>query len=1214
MLTSIGQGCIKSLEEFLHQEFNSGTRRPPNLEKISESLLQALHLTIDGRTFFFFTRVIERAIERASIQSRDRKKLMNRLRHLNSERESEIYNLLIALCDLRISPSSFMGYQSKNHGDPVEFWGSNNWCRTRHCIGLAVAVDLSMTSLGVTVKFPRKVNVRSPCKGSSFRNCRVVFRNGQYYDSLVLNRLTTKDRRFRLLVHYLKVLPRERSELPIVKVIKTSLVKAFGQFAGQELPEGSTFALFPETTQRKLDNLFSTNREQGIRFYKHILESKSLCSPVGVEIIDKAYRDHKESLCRDPSDVLDVPSDILQELYQYGVQVGRRVSKLYNPFQTKLPNRRATVEKSRQRGGAREALKDQFQIQKGPLYLHMMDRATRPEPWVIGLFGPPGSGKTTSVVNLVSIIGSVLYSSVKKENLVYSRSCSTKHWDGYEGQPIVVLDDMGQGLQDRSDLVEFEQLVSTNRYVLPMADLPDKGTCFVSPIIIVTSNVPYGSRLLDNTGQPIMEDAVAFWRRFHFPLLVSKTKEGRKLFREFQMDRLYNPRNIAWWGLRHAGSKNLNLHGDSASSGFPPYDGANLQKQAGYEPYLNGDYNGLKRLELEPYLEDIRSTLSEPMDVGKLIPNIIDRFRVHMDFHADYLSSNWRQDVACLSLDIRQGVAPLYDVDAKRIATARLDNDVTASIFYPSFPPYELPIVDAIAIPEPLKVRMITKAQANTKALKPFQMALFKYMKSVPQFGLTHGLSHVGDSFGEKLRDIEKIEQEIKTIFSRKSEGELWLSGDYKSATDNFPLSVTQALIEGILSQIDHDPTKRWVRYEVSPHIIRYPDGTRGVQTSGQLMGSLISFPLLCFLNDFIVRKAGFREGQYLINGDDVVALGSPSVISSWRELAPQVGLNLSLGKNFIDPEFCCINSQLFWHGEVRHTGKLPCAVREDRNIGACYSMLQYSFGNSEAMHRQFIRDNLLRLRATPRSLDVPTSHGGFALNFSRAPGVDLKLAKEVYLYDFLRKFAKSLPVPGYPHIRAIPFPVGLFSNEESSTELEAPDEEKVLDLLMSLDFEADGLESPELTHSELGRHRRTLQDHDRRLNQLLERPLSQFPPLHEIRSSILWVQKGKVGFIKKKVIGLCLDVLLDRIDHPIASEVDPESMIEVIRNEALLSVLDDLVTDPEDGDQKACNFLWDCGVDPQRYQQLLPDIQVHPSRLEILPHDLKLLQLLELD
>ena len=1212
MLTSIDQGCSESLEEYLFNVYNSGTRRPPNLEKISESLLQAIHLNVGGKTVFFFTRVIERAIERASLQPRDRKKLMNRLKHLNSERESEIYNLLIALCERKISPSSFIGYQSKNTGDRVEFWGSSNWCRTRHCIGLAVAVDLSMTSLGVTVKLPKKTQIRFPCQGSSFRDCRVVFRNGQYYDSLRLNRLTTKDRRFRLLVHYLKTVPRLYSEVLIVKAIKTTLVKAFSSFANQELPEGTTFPLFPEVTQRKLDNLFSTNRKQGVRFYKHVLESKSLCSPVGAEMMAKAYRDHRESLCRDPSDVLDVPKDLLQELYQYGRRVGSKVSKLYNPYRTKLPNQRATVEKSRQRGGAKEALKDQFEIQRGPLYLHMMDRATRPEPWVIGLFGPPGSGKTTSVNGLVSIIGSVLYPSRKEEDLIYSRSCSTKHWDGYRGQPIVILDDIGQGLQDRSDLVEFEQLVSTNRYVLPMADLSDKGISFVSPIIIVTSNVPYGSRLLDNVGKPIMEDGIAFWRRFHFPLLVSKTKGGGRLFREYSMDRLYNQKNVAWWGQRHMGSRCVNLHNDSGH--VSTVDLSNIQKQAGFDGHLNQDYNGLARLELEPYLEDVRSSLSEPYQLSDLIPMIISRFRIHMDFHADHLSSNWRQDVACLSLNIRQGVAPLYDVDVEGINTARLDNDITASIYFPSFPPYELPVVDAIAIGEPLKVRMITKAQANTKALKPFQMALFRYMKTVPQFGLAHGLSHIGDSFGERMEAIEKIEQEIKSIYSRRTEGDYWLSGDYVSATDNFPLSVTQALVEGILSEIDHEPTKRWVRYEVSPHIIRYPGGESGRQTSGQLMGSLISFPLLCFLNDFIVSKAGFRKGQYLINGDDVVALGSKPVISEWKNLAPQVGLNLSLGKNFIDEEFCCINSQLFWHGDVQHTGKLPCAVREDKDIGACYSMLQYSFGNSAEMHRQFIRDNLKRLRSTPRSLDVPTSHGGLALCFSNDPGVDLKLAKKVYLYDYLRKFCKSLPVPGYPFLRAIPYPVGLFSDEEMSLGGGKPKEEVLLELLMSMNFEADDVVSPELTHSELGRHNRTLEKHERRVNQLLERSIKQYPPLHEIRSSILWVQKGKVGFIKEKIIGLCLDILLDRIDHPLLSEVDPDSLIEVVRNEALLSVLDDLVTDEEDGDQKACNFLWDCKIDPSRYQQLLPDLQVRPSRLEVLPHDLELLRLLELD
>jgi hypothetical protein len=72
------------------------------------------------------------------------------------------------------------------------------------------------------------------------------------------------------------------------------------------------------------------------------------------------------------------------------------------------------------------------------------------------------------------------------------------------------------------------------------------------------------------------------------------------------------------------------------------------------------------------------------------------------------------------------------------------------------------------------------------------------------------------------------------------------------------------------------NPPEHGPRYEVSPHLIEYPDGV-GKQTSGQLMGSLLSFPLLCFLNDFIISHSGFERGKYLINGDDVVALGSPN-------------------------------------------------------------------------------------------------------------------------------------------------------------------------------------------------------------------------------------------------------------------------------------------------------------------------------------------------
>jgi hypothetical protein len=326
--------------------------------------------------------------------------------------------------------------------------------------------------------------------------------------------------------------------------------------------------------------------------------------------------------------------------------------------------------------------------------------------------------------------------------------------------------------------------------------------------------------------------------------------------------------------------------------------------------------------------------------------------------------------------------------------------------------------VKAQALPEPLKVRMITVAESDTKVLQPFQMALWRYLSTQSQFCLTNGVKELENFEDETLPWIYRIEEVIKRIYQRGDllDEPLWLSGDYTAATDNFPMWVTEALVEGILSEIKHEPTRRWVRWEISPHEMRYPKGVTGIQTSGQLMGSLLSFPLLCFLNDFVMKESGFDPLSYLVNGDDVVAFSQIEEINQWKELAPRVGLSLSIGKNFIDPDFCTVNSQLFFRGEVKHTGKVNCQTRVGQTIGYTFQEAQFYWGVTPEIKENFLIRNWTELRKTPRSLHFSTQHGGLGIiDTHHGLKIDAGLHKRVYLYDCLYRFSKVHPVEGAP-------------------------------------------------------------------------------------------------------------------------------------------------------------------------------------------------------
>nr|WIW43220.1 MAG: polyprotein [Rousettus madagascariensis teschovirus] len=110
---------------------------------------------------------------------------------------------------------------------------------------------------------------------------------------------------------------------------------------------------------------------------------------------------------------------------------------------------------------------------------------TRPEPVVLLLKGKPGQGKSVAA----EILAKMLSQSVTGKRDYFAFNSSLNHFDGYQQQTVMVLDDLGQN-PDGLDFKMFCQLVSTTTCVLPMADLADKGREFKSEVVICTTNLP----------------------------------------------------------------------------------------------------------------------------------------------------------------------------------------------------------------------------------------------------------------------------------------------------------------------------------------------------------------------------------------------------------------------------------------------------------------------------------------------------------------------------------------------------------------------------------------------------------------------------------------------------------------------------------------------------------------------------------------------------
>jgi hypothetical protein len=233
-------------------------------------------------------------------------------------------------------------------------------------------------------------------------------------------------------------------------------------------------------------------------------------------------------------------------------------------------------------------------------------------------------------------------------------------------------------------------------------------------------------------------------------------------------------------------------------------------------------------------------------------------------------------------------------------------------------PGYDHPVLltRVQAITEPLKVRMITKGESLFYYYsKFFQKAMWAWLRKFPQFAL------VGEPLSQShLNWLRGTTTELLPKF------EFWVSGDYSAATDGIKLEYTKSCFEAFLNAAELDGVTRAIlRSVLYEQIIVYNDSVV-MQKRGQLMGSPLSFPILCMINfltywrsmeRYLLKSINhFEKLPVLINGDDIL-FGSNSVhYELWIEELKEVGFSLSIGKNYCSPKILTVNSVLFWdHG-----------------------------------------------------------------------------------------------------------------------------------------------------------------------------------------------------------------------------------------------------------------------------------------------------------
>jgi hypothetical protein len=228
---------------------------------------------------------------------------------------------------------------------------------------------------------------------------------------------------------------------------------------------------------------------------------------------------------------------------------------------------------------------------------------------------------------------------------------------------------------------------------------------------------------------------------------------------------------------------------------------------------------------------------------------------------------------------------------------------------------------------EPLKVRLITKGNDYHQYFgRFFQKELWTYLNKFPQFSLTGKPVDSNDIYLMLERE-KKCFEPVKTCFEPF---DLFVSGDYSAATDNLKISYTKEAFESALlrSKLDSDDQDRlWsVLYEQT---LTYPTRFSAfnkklsprLQTTGQLMGSVLSFPILCAVNlcaywmaleTYFGRQFKIYDLPVLVNGDDILFRTNKEFYLLWQETVNEVGFSLSPGKNYAHKSFFTINSQGF--------------------------------------------------------------------------------------------------------------------------------------------------------------------------------------------------------------------------------------------------------------------------------------------------------------
>lgn len=213
--------------------------------------------------------------------------------------------------------------------------------------------------------------------------------------------------------------------------------------------------------------------------------------------------------------------------------------------------------------------------------------------------------------------------------------------------------------------------------------------------------------------------------------------------------------------------------------------------------------------------------------------------------------------------------------------------------------------VRVMSVPDGPKWRIVTVGHPTRLWLRPVHHALYDALTDgrFPQFLR-------GDATAPVFRGFRSC-----------GEDEVIVSGDYASATDNLPLEGSETILREAFANarfIPHhvraEALRSWrstLKYPLPGDTYKFSGSVE--QESGQLMGSLMSFPILCAFNHLVFTYLVRRPVPVVYNGDDIVFRARREEADHWMERVGDYGFTLSRGKTLVRRRLFSLNSRFFY-------------------------------------------------------------------------------------------------------------------------------------------------------------------------------------------------------------------------------------------------------------------------------------------------------------